>query len=153
MVLAASVLDAPLNCSFHFLLARLPLNRVDGHMCPMMLEVSNSMKIIIPILITLFITTGCGIRGNYESFGKGDSWETAEDILTKNGFNNDHAKFELEKGFKESGGTIYQYSKDDKEYVIEVIPNENGDRVIHEMSIFDEVDGSNTSLVRLTFPK
>jgi hypothetical protein len=37
--LPASVLDAPLNCSFHFLLAKFPLNRATWPMCPVMLVV------------------------------------------------------------------------------------------------------------------
>ncbi len=40
-MLAASVLDAPLNRSFHFLLARLPLNRATWPMCPVMLVVRH----------------------------------------------------------------------------------------------------------------
>jgi hypothetical protein len=58
MLIAASVLDAPLNCSFHFLLARLLLNRVTGHMCPMMLEVSciDNMKTLLYILCMVFVS-------------------------------------------------------------------------------------------------
>jgi hypothetical protein len=41
--IAASVLDAPLNCSFQAPLARLPLNRATWPMCPVMLVVSHYM--------------------------------------------------------------------------------------------------------------
>ena len=37
--IAASVLDAPLNCTFQAPLARLPLNRATWPMCPVMLVV------------------------------------------------------------------------------------------------------------------
>ena len=55
-MLAASVLDAPLNCSFHFLLARLPLNHATWHMCPVMLVVRpfrRQMRISHSILVML----------------------------------------------------------------------------------------------------
>ncbi len=48
--IAASVLDAPLNCSFQAPLARLPLNRATWPMCPVMLVV-RPMKYITILLI------------------------------------------------------------------------------------------------------
>ncbi len=53
--IAASVLDAPLNCSFQAPLARLPLNPATWPMCPVMLVVSCMKFYVITPLIILVI--------------------------------------------------------------------------------------------------
>ena len=55
LVLAPSVLDAPLKCSFHFLLARHPLNRATWPMCPVMLVVRPVMTMVYMSIETIGI--------------------------------------------------------------------------------------------------